>query len=156
MTIEVELKSAATLKMRCVIPAAPDWVYRAWIEPALMAQWYAPNPALRIEAVTDPRPGGTWTVRMIPSDGAPFIVAGRYQTAEPPVRLMFSWQWQSEDETEITRVAVALASRGDGATLMRVTHDQFVDPDEVESHTWGWTHCFERLIAAAEGEHGRL
>lgn len=64
-------------------------VFDAWVEPALLERWLFKSPTNKLEARTDPRPGGTFSIveydagRLIAHDGT-------YAIVEPPMHLSFS------------------------------------------------------------------
>ena len=64
-------------------------VFAAWIEPPLMERWLFKSPTNTLEARTDPRTGGTFSIvehdagRIITHDGA-------YTIFEPPTHLSFT------------------------------------------------------------------
>jgi uncharacterized protein YndB with AHSA1/START domain len=71
------------------LDAEPSSVFDAWVDPPLMERWLFKSPSNRLEARTDPRTGGTFSIveydagRVITHDGS-------YAIFEPPTRLSFS------------------------------------------------------------------
>jgi uncharacterized protein YndB with AHSA1/START domain len=71
------------------VDAEPIAVFDAWIDPPLMERWLFKSPTNRLDARTDPRTGGTFSIveydagRVITHDGS-------YTIFEPPKRLSFS------------------------------------------------------------------
>lgn len=61
-----------------IIDAPPAKLFRAWTEPALMVQWFAPRPWTVVRAETDPRPGGSSLVVMRSPEGTEFPNRGVY------------------------------------------------------------------------------
>lgn len=53
------------------VDVPPALVWRAWTEPELIKQWFAPRPWRTLEAEIDPRPGGIFRTVMAPPDGEP-------------------------------------------------------------------------------------
>ena len=69
--------------------AEPLAVFDAWVDPPLMERWLFKSPANRLEARSDPRPGGTFSI--VEYDAGRVITHdGRYAIFEPPRRLSFS------------------------------------------------------------------
>lgn len=61
-----------------LIDASPDKVYRAWTEPELLKQWFAPLPYTTPAAELDVRPGGANTIVMRGPNGSEFPNKGAY------------------------------------------------------------------------------
>jgi uncharacterized protein YndB with AHSA1/START domain len=52
------------LVLRRVFDAAPDQIWKAWMEPALLQRWFCPKPWYVTDAVIEPRPGGRFNCVM--------------------------------------------------------------------------------------------
>lgn len=64
-------------------------VFEAWVEPRLMERWLFKSPTNTLEARTDPRTGGTFSI--VEHDAGRIITHdGTYATFEPPRHLSFS------------------------------------------------------------------
>ena len=61
--------SERELTLTRLIDAPREKLYRAWTEPALLKQWFAPLPWTTPHAELDVRPGGASTVTMRSPDG---------------------------------------------------------------------------------------
>jgi len=69
--------------------AEPLAVFDAWVDPPLMEHWLFKSPANTLEARTDPRTGGTFSI--VEYDAGHVITHdGSYAIFEPPKRLSFS------------------------------------------------------------------
>jgi uncharacterized protein YndB with AHSA1/START domain len=69
--------------------AEPVAVFDAWVDPPLMERWLFKSPSNTLEARTDPRTGGTFSI--VEYDGGHVITHdGSYVIFEPPKRLSFS------------------------------------------------------------------
>ena len=112
--------------------AAPERVWAHFTDPARMATWFCPNPALETTCTLDVRPGGTWLVQM----GDEYAVGGTFLEVEPPTRLVFTFDWEHDDDPPTT-VTVTIAPEDAGAHLM-LAH-------EGAGHEEGWTLSFARL-----------
>ena len=67
---------AFDLTLERIIDAAPEKVFRAYTDPAILAQWFAPKPWRITDAVIEPRPGGRFNFVMHGPDGERFPNSG--------------------------------------------------------------------------------
>ena len=64
-------------------------VFEAWVEPRVMERWLFKSPTNTLEARTDPRTGGTFSI--VEHDAGRVVTHdGTYALVEPPVHLSFS------------------------------------------------------------------
>jgi len=71
------------------LDAEPTAVFGAWVDPPLMERWLFKSPANTLDARTDPRTGGTFSI--VEYDAGHVITHdGSYAIFEPPRRLSFS------------------------------------------------------------------
>jgi len=71
------------------LDADPHAAFAAWVDPPVMARWLFKSPTNTLEARTDPRPGGTFSI--VEHDAGRVITHdGRYTIFAPPGRLSFS------------------------------------------------------------------
>jgi uncharacterized protein YndB with AHSA1/START domain len=135
-------KPSFTLKRHYSAPV--DKVYRAWIDPEALRQWFGPSDEGRIiVSETDPRVGGRYRIVMQMPSGEQHRVGGVYREIVPNEKLVFTWAWESTPERQ-SLVTVKLKRAGDG-TDMTLIHEQFFDDAARDRHQHGWTGSFERL-----------
>jgi uncharacterized protein YndB with AHSA1/START domain len=70
--------------------APRELVFKAWTDPALMAQWWGPHGFTNPSCELDPRPGGRWRIVMRGPDGVEHPARGHYREVVPPKRLVFA------------------------------------------------------------------
>jgi uncharacterized protein YndB with AHSA1/START domain len=73
-----------------VIDAAPEKVFRAWTNPELLREWFAPKPWTTPKVETDVRVGGSSLVVMRGPDGKDFPNRGVYLEVVKNERLVFT------------------------------------------------------------------
>lgn len=122
------------------LPASPEQVFRAWTDPGEMQAWFAPDPAMEIEADVDLRVGGRYRIRM-----GEYVVSGTYEAVERPTQLVFTWRWETDEAAGETLVTVELAPDGQGGTLLRLRHERLPDETQRTNHAQGWEACLARL-----------
>jgi uncharacterized protein YndB with AHSA1/START domain len=142
------VKAPASVEVKRVFQAPVARVYQAWVEPAMMNNWFHPNLEMTSVCTVDLRVGGRYEVQMHPKEGDPFIVAGVYEEIVPKEKLAFTWQWrhdEGEQSNEETLVTVLFHDAGDGQTEITLRHERFGSDEERDSHTWGWQETLDRL-----------
>src|SRR5215207_2814694 len=103
---------ATAVHVRRTIPAAPEYVYRAWLDPQLMAKWFAPAGFTVRKAEVDERVGGSESeiVELVPGE-----------------RIVLDWQFVGPDRTTdpalATRLTVTFTPTPHG-TQLDLTHDR--------------------------------
>lgn len=128
------------LRLRRILPAAPDRVFAAWTVPAMMSQWLFVGPTSRIVSATvDLRVGGRFSIVERPDGFEDVDHDGEYLDVQPPNRLAFSLEvpahfpGRSEIRLEISAVS-------SGSELTFTQHG--VDPGTVRS---SWEMMFDSL-----------
>ena len=71
------------LVLRRVIDATPEQIWKAWMTPELLQQWFAPKPWSISDVQVDPRPGGVFNFVMHGPDGERFPNSGIFLAVEP-------------------------------------------------------------------------
>jgi uncharacterized protein YndB with AHSA1/START domain len=139
----VAAKPSLTIKRR--IKASPATLYRAWLEPQGIAQWFGAPDAAEFSADVDVRVGGRYVLRSVDPRGESMGVGGEYRELVPNEKIVFSWAWQSTPE----RVSqVTLTFKPDGAeTILTLTHEMFADEAARNNHMGGWTFSLDRFAA---------
>jgi uncharacterized protein YndB with AHSA1/START domain len=133
-----------TLEVRQVVKASPARVYRAWTEPELLAQWFAPSPEFStVVHEADARVGGSYRIEMKPPQGPVHTAVGQYQELDPPRRLVFTWRWE-EQPPRHTVVTVDLKPHAEG-TEVTLTHTLFTSAEDRDHHQKGWEGCLQHL-----------
>lgn len=139
------------LEREIAIAASPETVWEFLVDPDKAILWMGDR------ATFDVRPGGAWSVDVIPGNTA----SGEFVEIDPPNRLVYSFGWASTltDENQVplgsSTIEIDLVADGDG-TLLHFTHRDLPTEKSVESHTVGWEHYLGRLaVVAAGGDPGR-
>ena len=80
-----------TFQLSCIVPATPQRVFEAMIDPRQVARWWGPE-GFTCPAVTlDVRVGGAYRIAMKPREGELFYLVGEYLEVQPPVRLAYTF-----------------------------------------------------------------
>lgn len=128
------------------ISAAPEKVFNAWLDPAMLAKFMTPGPNMTVpKAVTDAKEGGRFLVVM-KADGDDMPHAGTYKEITPYSRIAFTWESPfSDPESVVTLVFVPK----DGGTDLTLTHVKFPSEESRNNHEGGWTAILAALAEAA-------
>lgn len=141
------------LTLTRLIDASPEKLYRAWTEPGLLKEWFAPLPWTTPEAQVDVRPGGANCFVMRSPDGQDMPLRGVYLEVVPNRKIVFTdaftSAWEPSGKPFMT-VAVTFEPEG-GKTryTARVSHWTVEDREAHEKmgfHT-GWGQCTDQLAA---------
>ena len=135
-----EVRPSLTIKRR--FKATPAQVFKAWTDPAQIAQWMGGPEVTAAKAEADVRVGGRYQIRMTKADDE-HNVSGVYREVVPNEKLVFTWAWRTMPERE-SLVTVHLKADGDH-TIMTFTHEQFFDEAARDRHEHGWTGSFGKL-----------
>jgi uncharacterized protein YndB with AHSA1/START domain len=136
-----------------VIEATPEKLFRAWTEPELIKQWFAPLPWTTPFAETDVRPGGSTTIVMRSPDGSDFPSGGVYLEIVKNQRLVFTdaytKAWQPSDKPFMTVILTFEDLGGRTKYHVLVRHWSVADREQHEKMGFheGWGQCTDQLAA---------
>jgi uncharacterized protein YndB with AHSA1/START domain len=138
-----------------LIDAPREKLYRAWTEPELLKQWFAPTPYTTPSAELDVRVGGANTVVMRSPDGNEIPCSGVYLEVVPNRRLVFTdaymRAWEPSPKPFMT-VILTFEDEGDKTRYTaRVRHWTTEDRETHEKMGFhqGWGQCADQLAALA-------
>ena len=136
-----------------LIDASPEKVYRAWTEPDLLMQWFAPLPYTTPMAELDVRAGGTSRVVMRSPDRQEMPNAGVYLEVVKNKKLVFTdaytLAWEPSAKPFMTVILTFEEVGGKTRYTVRVLHWTIADREQHERmgfHT-GWGQCTDQLAA---------
>lgn len=136
------------LSLTCTrsIPAAPEAVFDAWLDPAMIARFMTPGPGMTVpRAETDPRKGGRFDIVMKAGDQE-IPHWGIYKELARPDRMVFTWNSPFSEDEDST---VTLTFRGtDKGTDVTLHHVRFPSEESRNNHEGGWTAILDALASA--------
>lgn len=132
-----------TLTCTRTIPAAPEAVFDAWLNPATIAKFMTPGPGMSVpKAETDARVGGRFDIVMKAGDQE-IPHWGLYRELDRPNRIVFTWNSPfTTDEDSTVTLTFAPA---DGGTDVTLHHVRFPSEESRDNHEGGWTHILATL-----------
>jgi uncharacterized protein YndB with AHSA1/START domain len=156
MTIKFDVTptSDRELVLARIIDAPREKVFRAWTDPVLLKQWFAPAPWTTPVAEIDVRPGGANLIVMRGPDGQE--MPGRvYLEIVKNERLVFTdaytKAWEPSEKPFMTVVLTFEDVGGKTKYTARVRHWTVADREAHEKMGFhqGWGQCTEQLEALA-------
>jgi uncharacterized protein YndB with AHSA1/START domain len=157
MSTVMERAQLHELVLERVLDAPREKVYRAWTEPELLKQWFAPLPYTTPAAEMDVRPGGGNRIVMRGPDGNEMEMFGVYLEVIPNEKIVstdaYSSGWVPSAHPFMTMI-LTFEDAGAGKTkyTARVRHWSEADLERHEMmgfHT-GWGQCATQLEALAQ------
>ena len=135
-------KLAKTLefKFERTIPAAPNEVFDAWLDPRIPGTPW--NVAEKF--ILDPKVDGLfyWSLKKTAH-------YGRFTVFERPTRMQHTWVSPSTSGNEST-VTLTFQKRGED-TIMTLVHSDLPDTDDARGHERGWNY-FLRIFGEQFGK----
>jgi uncharacterized protein YndB with AHSA1/START domain len=123
--------------------AAPEVVWDAWTDPAVVRRWWGSDPdGVVTSAALDVRPGGRFAISFEDSSGDHHTCTGEYLRVDKMIGLDFTWSWLSETNPP-SRVSVVFAA-DEAGTRMRFVHGELRGGSDHE-YAEGWRRTFAKL-----------
>ena len=136
-----------------LIDAPREHLFRAWTEPELLKQWFAPLPYTTPVAEMDVRPGGANLIVMRGPDGTEMPNRGVYLEVVENQRIVFTDAytagWQPSDKPFMTGIVTFEDLGGKTRYTARVRHWTVADREAHEKMGFhdGWGRCADQLAA---------
>lgn len=140
-----------------LINAPREKVYRAWTEPELLKQWFAPKPYTTPVVEIDVRPGGSAYFVMRGPDGKDLPNRGVYLEVVPNAKLVstdaYVKAWEPSEKPFMTLILTFEDEGGPGSGKTRYTarvrHWTVADREAHEKMGFheGWGLCTDQLEA---------
>jgi uncharacterized protein YndB with AHSA1/START domain len=138
-----------------LIDAPREKVFRAWTDPELLKQWFAPLPYTTPVAELDVRAGGANLIVMRDPGGNEFANRGIYLEVVENERLVFTdayeTAWEPSQKPFMTVILTFGAEGGKTRYTARVRHWTLADREAHEKRGFhqGWGRCADELAALA-------
>lgn len=147
-----------TLVLERVFDATPDRVFRAWTEPEVLKQWFAPEPMTTPVAELDVRPGGSSLIVMRDQAGTDYPNRSVYLEVVPNERIVatdaYVAAWQPSERPYLTldlRFEPAPGGRTKATYSVRHWSREDLEAHLARGFHEGWGQCADqlaRLLAA--------
>jgi uncharacterized protein YndB with AHSA1/START domain len=145
------------VRLHRLIPAPPDRVYRAWLDPDVLRLWLAPGELQVTRVEIDERVGGHFRVWHGTSDGDVGGFECELLELIPGERIVFRWGFVGPDRADgrryDSRLTITLDEAPDGATALTLVHERLNElqdaaPEVAEKVGAGWDMVLDTLIAS--------
>src|SRR3954466_11612697 len=146
----------AVVQLQRTTPAPPERAYRAWLDPDVMCNWFAPECFTTTRAEVDERVGGHYRVWQADAEGTP---VGGFESElielVPDERIVFLWRFVGPDRMADpaldSRLTITLIEAPDGVTVLTLVHElldalEAAMPGMSASATVGWGQALDKLV----------
>lgn len=141
-----------TIRLHRVLRAAPERVYRAFLEPAAMIKWLPPNGFVGTVHHMDARVGGSYKMSFTNfGTGSSHSFGGEYLELVPHERLRYRDKFDDPNLPDEMQVTVSLKAVSCG-TELTVVQDGVPDVIPPEACYLGWQESLVLLAQLVEAE----
>ncbi len=133
-----------------VIAAPRSKLYRAWLDPAMLARWFGPDDFSVTVATVDERIGGEHHVEMLGPDGGHTHFVSVIEELVPDERIVFTFKF--DPAAEETKLTLTFSDADGGGTTVRLEHERISVEGTVnnQSVNVGWGQTLAKLQAFCE------
>ena len=152
-SVDTPATSSRELVLSRIINAPRAKVYKAWTDPELLKQWFAPLPWKTPRAELDVRPGGASLIVMAGPDGNEFPNRGVYLEVVENERLVFTdaytSAWEPSEKPFMTVILTFEDHDGGRKTKYTARARHFTEADRERHEQMGfhsgWGKCADQL-----------
>jgi len=142
--------SIPELEIVRVFNAPRALVFKAWLDPKQVAQWWGPEGFSSPVCELDVRPGGAIRVVMQAPEGEQYPMGGNYEEIDEPKRLVLYTQAEDPSGAAILRNRVTLTFEDLGSKTRQTLRVKVVQATQrskpmTDGHQQGWSESLERL-----------
>jgi uncharacterized protein YndB with AHSA1/START domain len=149
----------AVVRLHRTIPAPPERVYRAWLDPDLLRRWLAPGSLEVTRVEVDERVGGCYRIWHASADGDVGGFECELLELVPSQRIVFRWGFVGPERATgpvyDSLLTITLREAPRGATALTLVHERLdalhaAMPDVAENVGTGWAMVLDKLGEATE------
>jgi uncharacterized protein YndB with AHSA1/START domain len=150
----------AVVRLERTIPAPPDRVYRAWLDPGLLTRWMAPGDYAITHAEVDERVGGHYRIWHTDAGSAAGGFDCELTELIPGQRIVFRWGFVGPDRRREPAfdsiLTITLREAPGGATFLTLLHERLDDlaaamPEVAANVGSGWDNVLDKLADMLAG-----
>ncbi|MET0325765.1 MAG: SRPBCC domain-containing protein, partial [Ilumatobacteraceae bacterium] len=130
-----------------LIAAPREKVYRAWLDPAVLAQWMGPDGSSVVDATVDQRVGGAHHVELLDPDGSYYSFESVIEELVPNERIVLTFKFGHDAEE--TLLTLTFRDAEGGGTDLHLQHERITlqPPLDDQSVDTGWNQTLTKLQA---------
>ena len=141
-----------TIRLHRVLRAAPERVYRAFLDPAAMCKWLPPNGFTGTVHHMDAKVGGTYQMSFTNfTSGKSHSFGGRYVELKPHERIRYTDKFDDPDLPGEMQTTVTLKKISFG-TELNIVQEGVPDVIPAEACYLGWQESLTLLAKLVEAE----
>lgn len=142
----------STIRLHRVFKAAPERVYRAFLDPDAMVKWLPPNGFTAKVHHMDARVGGSYRMSFTNfSTGTSHAFGGEYRELVPNERLSYTDKFEDPNLPGAMQVTITFKQVSCG-TEVNITQEGVPDMIPAESCYLGWQESLELLVRLVDAE----
>jgi uncharacterized protein YndB with AHSA1/START domain len=111
--------------------APPELIFKAYIDPNLIPQWWGSKILTTTVIEADVRPGGIWRFVQRDSDGNEYIFNGIYHEIVPPKRLVYTFEFEGMPGHVIIETVTFEKEHGNKTKLTSKSFFQSVEDRDI-------------------------
>lgn len=139
------------LVLRRTYAASRERVFDAWTTPDVLQRFLMTGNVTHVEAATDPKTGGTFSITMDHAIAGRLRASGTYLEVKKPSRLVMTWRWEEDSpEEEYDSILTLDLYERDGGTELVLTHEKLGSLESRENHEEGWTEIMAQLAVVLD------
>jgi len=139
-----------TVRLHRILKAPPEKVYRAFLDPAGMCKWIAPNGFTCTVHHMEPKVGGTFKMSFTNfTNQKSHSFGGEYLELVPGTKLRYTDKFDDPNLPGVLTVTVLLKKMSVG-TEVNITQENIPDVIPVEMCYLGWQDSLINLAALVE------
>lgn len=145
------MKKPYVVKLVRRFDQTPERIFDLWLDPARVAQWFAPGLGTMTTVEIDARVGGRFNFTQ-DREGHAAVHVGEYKEIEPPKRLVFTWatpEKATDTPDDVSTVTIEVERDGKGSKLT-LTHEMDAKWAEWgEKVLGGWAKMLDLMAQVA-------
>jgi uncharacterized protein YndB with AHSA1/START domain len=141
------------IQLTRIVSASPNEVYRAFLDPARLSQWFGPGGFTVLNSQIDARVGGQHRTAIAGDNGVRGTFVSEIRELVPDERIVMTWSWVAETPRPAdppqdgSIVTIALREISPGSTELTLTHARLGGlPDEDGAGIAdAWSQALDKL-----------
>lgn len=133
-----------------VIAAPRPKIYRAWLDPAVLARWMGPDDFSVTVATVDERVGGVHQVEMLDAEGGHHTFVSVIEELVPDERIVFTFKFAPEAQE--SKLTITFSDAVGGGTALRLSHERITGEGSLDTQSVnvGWGQTLAKLQSFCE------